>query len=128
MHEHTEAGHFERLYVQQSFNSLAVFLAATGGALTVYRSLAPEVRDLRILTCAFGLVFSLVCLRLADRQARRSSAVCDRAIEIEAHLGFHLRGGVRHSAGPRSSASLYRYVYAAGALVWAYAAIRTIVT
>lgn len=127
MREHAEAGQFERLYVQQAFNSLAVFLAATGGALTVYRSLVPDARDLRILTCAFGLLFSVVCLLLSDRQARHSVAVRDRAVEIEARLGLRLRGGVGQSPGSRGSAGLYRYVYAAGALVWIYAGLRTLV-
>lgn len=128
--EYAESGHFERQHAQLAFNSMTVFLAATGGALTVYRSLAFDARDLRVLTCAFGIVLALTFLVSAERRAAREHATQERARAIEGELGLRLRseaGGEARVLGLRvTSASMFRIVYAAAVLVWGYALSRTL--
>ncbi len=129
MQEYVEAGHFERLLLQQALSTMTVYLAATGGALTVFKSLDPGFRDLRILTASFGLVLACAFLFAAERLAQRSSAVERRAREVELALGLRLReafGSPSQATRRRhASTAAFRALYVAGALVWIYAGIRT---
>ena len=130
--EYAECGHFERLDAQLSFNYLMVFLAATGGSLTVFRNLTPESRDLHILAAVFGFVLSFVFLLSAERRSARSRATRDRALELERLLGLQLHQGRaerRPAFGPQTTTTaLFRLVYAGAALVWIYAGAHVLLT
>lgn len=129
LQEYVEAGHFERLLLQQTLNTMTVFLVSTGGALTVFKSLDPGLRDLRVLTAIFGLVLACAFLLAAERMAYRSSAIQRRAREIELVLGLRLREALG-GAGPAAArcrqvtATSFRAIYVAVALVWTYAGVR----
>lgn len=130
LNEYVEAGHFLRLHAQLSFNYLTVFLAATGGALTIFRNLPAEGDDVREVTALFGVVMSLVFLSSSERRTFRTRAAHARAREIEAVLGLRLHEsltGEPSGSGLRvATVGLHRALFAGGALVWIYAGVRTL--